>query len=987
MAERRPQRSLKLPKKLEGYEIGSTALKNKQYKRSSEDANVDEKQNNSSPIHSQDPKTTTPNSEEPEVDLSDNSHPSTEEQKAHLFNFQNQNSTPSTSAAENQEIELSESVSPSKHQDSCSIKKREISYQELINHILSSSSPFSLTSFSHKEPLLSFACQTLSICQEDLSAATTKIFRQQISKFLSAFRTLYRQKRRRIDLILKDSWSKQTLRLPDQTVTALENNQSEDLFYRDLDFGESSGNDNESDDADYQDSSELNSSSDQNPSSEKDNFDNKEIKIARLELCSQMKNNSCNFADKKNQLPYLRNFILSKLPYSFEDLEDFIPDLDESVRQFLSKVDPLYRKASRTYSNLVSNLEPGHYLSKQFQLPSSIIEYHTTTAYFQEASTIRPGGRKPLTFSEKSKRAQQYASAEVRKSHEPGAIIMAAAQQPTDLGKLVKKTNSVRGVTVKKALEAIKKPVENQLIKKTPSQALAFLLCNNLSKEQYNQMKSACTTSNANIWPNYNKVLQAKKECRPEGINIQLLCAQVSLQNLLDHTAKRILLNDPDIVNKLKDLSTQNNGELNLLLYFKYGLDGCGSFNSFMQKDETGKVPDGTTILASQLVPLQVVSSIQKEIIIFNAKNANSARACRPIRIAFERETKDSIQTESFRLKEEVKKLETLVLVDDPRVTVSYKGLFTMIDGKVLNELTKNPASSSCPLCHQTSRQMSNPEGEFTPKPGTLEYGASILHFGLRSFEAIVKIGYRQDVKKSHERLTEVEKKLISDREKEVKAQFKEKLGLIVDQRRDGGAGNTTTGNVARIALENADVTAEICKVPVQLVKNLRTIWGALASGFALDGQKFAQLCEETEKLYFDKDFGVGWYNIPPTLHKILRHGKEIIENCALPIGLTNEEASEANNKILRHVRLFHARKTSWNDHLSDLYHRAMDVSDPVIVDMSSTMKKKNHEREKKAFSTDVLSLLQSPLLPAGHTDNDSTKDSDEESDKYSDED
>jgi len=43
-----------------------------------------------------------------------------------------------------------------------------------------------------------------------------------------------------------------------------------------------------------------------------------------------------------------------------------------------------------------------------------------------------------------------------------------------------------------------------------------------------------------------------------------------------------------------------------------------------------------------------------------------------------------------------------------------------------------------------------------------------------------------------------------------VKAEFKEKLGLIVDQRRDGGAGNTTTGNVARKALANPGIFANL---------------------------------------------------------------------------------------------------------------------------------------------------------------------------------
>ena len=91
---------------------------------------------------------------------------------------------------------------------------------------------------------------------------------------------------------------------------------------------------------------------------------------------------------------------------------------------------------------------------------------------------------------------------------------------------------------------------------------------------------------------------------------------------------------------------------------------------------------------------------------------------------------------------------------------------------------------------------------------------------------------------------------------------------------------------------------------------------------------------------------------------------------------MTNEEASEANNKILRHIRLYHARKTSWHDHLTDLYHRAMDVSDPVILEMASK-KRKKHERQKKSLSSDILALLQSPLLPVNENEDDSAEDSD----------
>ncbi len=271
---------------------------------------------------------------------------------------------------------------------------------------------------------------------------------------------------------------------------------------------------------------------------------------------------------------------------------------------------------------------------------------------------------------------------------------------------------------------------------------------------------------------------------------------------------------------------------------------------------------------------------------------------------------------------------------------------------------------------------MSNPEGDFTPKPGSLEFGASILHFGLRSFESILQIGYRQDVKKSHEIYSTEEKKLMVERKKKVKAEFKESLGLIVDSRRDGGAGNTTTGNVVRIALDNAEVTTKICAVPVQLVKNLKTIWNVLASGYAIKTDAFSQLCKETEDIYFDKNTGVGWYNICPILHKILSHGKDIINKCVLPIGLTSEEASEANNKIIRHIRLFHARRTSWLNHLADLFHRAMDISDPIILEIA-LKKKRRHFRAKQPFYPELVSLLQSPLLPVTAIDSETSDESD----------
>lgn len=71
-------------------------------------------------------------------------------------------------------------------------------------------------------------------------------------------------------------------------------------------------------------------------------------------------------------------------------------------------------------------------------------------------------------------------------------------------------------------------------------------------------------------------------------------------------------------------------------------------------------------------------------------------------------------------------------------------------------------------------------------------------------FDALLKIGYGSDLKKSYARLTPEQKETKKKRIAEVKEAFKRRLGLKVDQPRDGGAGSTTTGNVVRRAFENA---------------------------------------------------------------------------------------------------------------------------------------------------------------------------------------
>ena len=187
-----------------------------------------------------------------------------------------------------------------------------------------------------------------------------------------------------------------------------------------------------------------------------------------------------------------------------------------------------------------------------------------------------------------------------------------------------------------------------------------------------------------------------------------------------------------------------------------------------------------------------------------------------------------------------------------------------------------------------------------------------------------------------------------------------------MDRRRDGGFGNTNTGNVARKAFANAEKTAAICGVPTMLVSNLDVIWRTLASSQPINPEKFGELCEKTLEQYMSC---AQWYDIPPSLHRVLVHGKEIVEATPLPIGITSEEGAESNTKFARRFHENHTRKTSQEDTMSDLFHRMMDISDPIIVAMSPQPK----TMPEKHLPPDMAELfLTSELDPSQDPEDDS---------------
>lgn len=118
------------------------------------------------------------------------------------------------------------------------------------------------------------------------------------------------------------------------------------------------------------------------------------------------------------------------------------------------------------------------------------------------------------------------------------------------------------------------------------------------------------------------------------------------------------------------------------------------------------------------------------------------------------------------------------------------------------------------------------------------------------------------------------------------------------------------------------------------------------ASKFDEYASKTAQLLNE---MYPDK-------KLTPTVHKILAHGKGLIEYQCLPIGELSEEAQECRNKDYKSFRYRNTCKISRKRQNEDLFNMLSASSDPLISSLRSVRSRKDLIEYR--YSSDMLSLL-----------------------------
>lgn len=527
------------------------------------------------------------------------------------------------------------------------------------------------------------------------------------------------------------------------------------------------------------------------------------------------------------------------------------------------------------------------------------------------------------------------------------ATVAAKKSKQSDLAFILKKTAQQADQSeIRKAVTS-KKP---EAVPLTPEEALAFLLENDLSKRQYINMRLLNKERNCNIYPSYEEVIKCKLLCRPKEISVSESLAEVSLQNLLDHTAQRILLFQKDVLHVMADIS-------NVVLIASYGFDGTTGQSMFKQRFETS-TPQlfDQSLFVTTIIPLQMLDSSGK--IIWRNRTTQSVRFCRPLKMQFAKESTDLILSENSQLDMQISYLNPFeyYLDNGEKIIVNYDLHMTLIDGKVLNVITNTNSNQKCPICGATPKQFLTTKNfnsdVFKPKPTSLRYGISPLHAWIRVFEFVVHIAYRIGLKKWQIREAS-DKKAFQLRKQEVQKRFWEEMGLHVDKPKANGSGTSNDGNTARKAFKNLELFSSITNIDIEVLNNFRVILIAISCEYPIDTTKFEDFCKRTAFLYMEKYL---WFPMSATVHKILVHGSQIIKNSVIPVGCFGENASEARNKLYKRDRIAHARKDTRKNNMTDVFNRAMDSSDPLISSLSLSAREKYRKREK--LPEEVIQLL-----------------------------
>lgn len=270
----------------------------------------------------------------------------------------------------------------------------------------------------------------------------------------------------------------------------------------------------------------------------------------------------------------------------------------------------------------------------------------------------------------------------------------------------------------------------------TPETALAYMLEQNFSKEGYSLNATDAREKGARIYPCYRQLDGPKAECKPKNITQRSEDEVfVPLQDVLDKTSERLV----DALQWPSD---------NYELFVSLGFDSSSSHlspNQSFEKNGTKKMSSSLSLFVSCFTLLAMASTTGKNMWI--NQTPQSVRFCRPIRVCYEKETEESFMREYERLEKEALWIHSHKFKNENGEVskVKYKISKTLFDGKCVNCILGNKATSRCPVCGRTSGEFKDQSKDFSPiSEDHLKLGLGLLHVEIKCFEQCIHLAYKK---------------------------------------------------------------------------------------------------------------------------------------------------------------------------------------------------------------------------------------------------
>lgn len=197
-----------------------------------------------------------------------------------------------------------------------------------------------------------------------------------------------------------------------------------------------------------------------------------------------------------------------------------------------------------------------------------------------------------------------------------------------------------------------------------------------------------------------------------------------------------------------------------------------------------------------------------------------------------------------------------------------------MLDGKANYAITGQKSSASCNICYAKPSEMNNIAMLLKRpcKEQFYELGFPVLHSWIRFMDYVLHIAYNLDFKKGMAKGND--KILKKNRKTTIQESLRSNLQLTVDVVKQG-SGTTNTGNVGRIFFEKAERVSELIGIDKDLLVRFRTVLQVISCGQKISLEKFKRYCIETAETCMKH---YSWYKMPPSVHKVLFHGCDIMK-------------------------------------------------------------------------------------------------------------